>query len=184
VVGFSSNVRPHQNTWCLQSQRPPASSAQPRASAIAAEARQRAASASSTSGPQSCPGGHRWHSCSHLQAPKLNDWNHRGDATTSALRLLCLNQVHGASRQRGAASASTNAGSIRVPGTSNPVRAAWPLRQACGSINAVNNLHRSKVWPNPSLKAPTHYGRQRKPGTWHSCIITYRAYAACLRGRL
>jgi hypothetical protein len=42
----------------------------------------------------------------------------------------------------------------------------------------------AKVRPNPSLKAPTRYGRQRKPGTWHSCIITYRAYAACLRGRL
>jgi hypothetical protein len=41
-----------------------------------------------------------------------------------------------------------------------------------------------KAAPNPSLKAPTHYGRQRKAGTWHSCIITYQPYAAYLRGRL
>jgi hypothetical protein len=38
--------------------------------------------------------------------------------------------------------------------------------------------------PNPSLKAPTHYGRQRKPGPRHSCIIAAQAYAAYLRGRL
>jgi hypothetical protein len=44
--------------------------------------------------------------------------------------------------------------------------------------------HRSKVWPNPSLKAPTHYGSQRKPGLWPAGIFTARAYAACLRGRL
>jgi hypothetical protein len=38
--------------------------------------------------------------------------------------------------------------------------------------------------PNPSLKAPTHYGRQRKPGLRPSGIIAVQAYAACLRGRL
>jgi hypothetical protein len=41
-----------------------------------------------------------------------------------------------------------------------------------------------KARPNPSLKAPTHYGRQRKAGLRHSCIIAVQPYAACLRGRL
>jgi hypothetical protein len=40
------------------------------------------------------------------------------------------------------------------------------------------------VRPNPSLKAPTHYGRQRKAGLWPSGIITAQPYAAYLRGRL
>jgi hypothetical protein len=43
---------------------------------------------------------------------------------------------------------------------------------------------RRRVWPNPSLKAPTHYGRQRKAGLWPSGIITVQPYAAHLRGRL
>jgi hypothetical protein len=53
-----------------------------------------------------------------------------------------------------------------------------------GSPTASALRHRSRVWPNPSLKAPTHYGRQRKPGPRHSCIIANQAYAAYLRGRL
>jgi hypothetical protein len=53
-----------------------------------------------------------------------------------------------------------------------------------GSFNSSAPRQRSKVWPNPSLKAPTHYGRQRKPGPRPVGIIAYRAYAARLRGRL
>jgi hypothetical protein len=38
--------------------------------------------------------------------------------------------------------------------------------------------------PNPSLKAPTHYGRQRKAGLRPAGIIAVQPYAAHLRGRL
>jgi hypothetical protein len=41
-----------------------------------------------------------------------------------------------------------------------------------------------KAWPNPSLKAPTHYGSQRKPGLRQATMVAVQAYAACLRGRL
>ncbi len=39
------------------------------------------------------------------------------------------------------------------------------------------------MWPNPSLKL-TRYGRLCKPGLGTWCIITGRAYTACLRGQL
>jgi hypothetical protein len=41
-----------------------------------------------------------------------------------------------------------------------------------------------KLRPNPSLKAPTHYGRHCKAGLWPSGIITVQPYSAYLRGRL
>jgi hypothetical protein len=46
------------------------------------------------------------------------------------------------------------------------------------------SIGEAQVWPNPSLKAPTHYGGQRKAGLWPSGIITVQPYAAHLRGRL
>jgi hypothetical protein len=54
---------------------------------------------------------------------------------------------------------------------------------ACSEAQTLTPRY-TQVRPNPSLKAPTHYGRQRKPGLWPSGIITVQAYAACLRGRL
>jgi hypothetical protein len=53
-----------------------------------------------------------------------------------------------------------------------------------GSSTLSALRHRSKVWPNPSLKAPTHYGSQRKAGLRPAGIIAVQPYAAYLRGRL
>jgi hypothetical protein len=53
-----------------------------------------------------------------------------------------------------------------------------------GSSTSHSLRHRSKAWPNPSLKAPTHYGRQRKPGLSQAKMVSVQAYAARLRGRL
>jgi hypothetical protein len=69
-----------------------------------------------------------------------------------------------------------------APATTHPRRRR--VGAMVGSSASVALRHRSKAWPNPSLKAPTHYGRQRKPGLWPAGILTVRAYAACLRGRL
>jgi hypothetical protein len=48
----------------------------------------------------------------------------------------------------------------------------------------LTNLVCTNATPNPSLKAPTHYGRQRKPGLSRAKMVSVQAYAACLRGRL
>jgi hypothetical protein len=48
----------------------------------------------------------------------------------------------------------------------------------------MSSFKRTNATPNPSLKAPTHYGRQRKPGLSQASIVSVQAYAARLRGRL
>jgi hypothetical protein len=60
----------------------------------------------------------------------------------------------------------------------------WPQGVGCGSMPPMLFRGSTKVRPNPSLKAPTHYGRQRKPGLSQATIVSVQAYAACLRGRL
>jgi hypothetical protein len=63
-------------------------------------------------------------------------------------------------------------------------RFACPIRSSHEAQKRLTNLVCTNATPNPSLKAPTHYGRQRKAGLWPLGIITVQPYAAHLRGRL